>query len=76
MGQPAVQTESLLRQQFLDIYSNYIPADFCAVQTEQPYDMIHITPPMNTPPALGQNKQLADEAGFLKVNKETLQHVK
>jgi hypothetical protein len=31
---------------------------------------------MNTPPVLGGNKDLTDEAGFLTVNKETLQHVK
>jgi hypothetical protein len=31
---------------------------------------------MNTPPVLGQNRELADEAGFLMVNPKTLQHVK
>jgi hypothetical protein len=31
---------------------------------------------MNTPPVLGENRELADEAGFLMVNPKTLQHVK
>ncbi len=31
---------------------------------------------MNMPPVLGQNRELADEAGFLTVNPKTLQHVK
>lgn len=45
-------------------------------KVEVPYDLLHVSPPMNTPPALGQNRDLADEAGFLTVNKQTLQHVK
>jgi hypothetical protein len=49
---------------------------FTFSQVEQPYDMLHVTPPMNTPPVLGQNRELADEAGFLTVNPKTLQHVK
>jgi hypothetical protein len=31
---------------------------------------------MNTPPVLGENRELADEAGFLTVNPKTLQHVR
>jgi hypothetical protein len=31
---------------------------------------------MNTPSVLGENGELADEAGFLTVNPKTLQHVK
>ena len=38
--------------------------------------MIHVTPPMNTPEALFNNKDLADAGGFLNVKKETLQHTK
>jgi len=45
-------------------------------QTTVPYDMIHITPPMGTPPALNSNADLVDAGGFLNVNKETLQHTK
>ena len=40
------------------------------------YDMIHITPPMSTPDCLSKSgdPELVDPAGFLKINKETLQH--
>ncbi len=30
---------------------------------------------IKTPPVLGQNRELADEAGFLTVNPKMLQHV-
>jgi len=45
-------------------------------KVHQHYDMLHVTPPMNTPPVLGENKNLSNEGGFLDVNKETLQHSK
>merc|ERR1712025_604660 len=40
------------------------------------YDMIHITPPMSTPDCLSKSgdPELVDTAGFLKIDKETLQH--
>ena len=38
--------------------------------------MLHVTPPMETPEALKENKQLANEGGFLDVDKHTLRHVK
>jgi len=40
------------------------------------YDMIHVTPPMSTPSVLSGNSSLANSAGFLTVNKETLQHTR
>ena len=42
------------------------------------YDMMHVTPPMETPTCLSQasDPDLVDAAGFLSVNKETLQHNK
>ena len=42
------------------------------------YDMLHVTPPMETPACLSQaaDPDLVDATGFLNVNKETLQHVK
>ena len=42
------------------------------------YDMLHVTPPMETPPCLSgsNNPDLVDAAGYLTVNKETLQHTK
>ncbi|RXG54421.1 Sulfide:quinone oxidoreductase, mitochondrial [Armadillidium vulgare] len=40
-----------------------------------PYDFLHVTPPMSPPDVLKNEKKLVDEAGFLNLNKETLQHV-
>ncbi|KAM4618496.1 sulfide:quinone oxidoreductase, mitochondrial [Polymixia lowei] len=39
------------------------------------YDMLHVTPPMG-PNVVIKGSSLADEAGWLDVNKETLQHMK
>lgn len=36
--------------------------------------MLHISPPMSTPDFLRESKTLVDQAGFLNVNKETMQH--
>lgn len=41
-----------------------------------PYNMLHVTPPMKTPDFLQNSKDLTDAAGFLEVDKYTLQHVK
>lgn len=38
--------------------------------------MLHVTPPMSAPDVLKNSTKIVDEAGFLNVNKETLQHVK
>ncbi|KAK6184652.1 hypothetical protein SNE40_007083 [Patella caerulea] len=38
------------------------------------YDFLHVTPPMSSPDALREST-LVDQAGYLNVNKETLQHV-
>lgn len=69
-----------LRQNLIEVIPDKKMAVFQHMDTgakvEQPYDMIHVTPPMNTPPVLGENKDLADQAGFLNVNPQTLQHVK
>jgi len=40
------------------------------------YDMLHVTPPMSTPACLADNPQLADTAGFLTVDRHTLQHTR
>ena len=40
-----------------------------------PYDMIHVTPPM-APPDFIARSPLADDAGWVDVDKETLQHVR
>ena len=49
---------------------------FIKQQVTVPYDLLHVTPPMSTPDPLATNASLADAAGFLDVNKETLQHNK
>lgn len=38
--------------------------------------MLHVTPPMATPETLSKNKDLTNEAGFVEVNKDTMQHVR
>ena len=38
--------------------------------------MLHVVPPMGAPTALKSCQALADAAGYLAVDKETLQHVK
>jgi len=40
------------------------------------YEMLHVAPPTSPPDSLRQCKELVDEAGFLNVNKLTLQHSK
>ena len=41
----------------------------------QPYDMIHVVPPMSAPDFVKQSP-LANEAGWVDVSRETLQHVR
>ncbi|CAK1547435.1 unnamed protein product [Leptosia nina] len=41
-----------------------------------PYDMLHVTPPMFTPEFLRNSADIVDAAGFLDVDKFTLQHRK
>lgn len=43
-------------------------------ETTLPYDMLHVTPPMKTPAFLSANRELADAAGYLAVDRRTLQH--
>ncbi|XP_028162583.1 sulfide:quinone oxidoreductase, mitochondrial-like [Ostrinia furnacalis] len=40
------------------------------------YDLLHVTPPMMTPEFLRTNTELADSAGYLDVDKFSLQHKK
>ena len=44
-------------------------------ESVQPYDMIHVTPPMG-PPDFIKNSPIAAETGWVDVNKDTLQHNK
>lgn len=41
-----------------------------------PYELLHVTPPMGAPAVLKTSPTLVDNAGFLSVNKDTLQHTK
>jgi sulfide:quinone oxidoreductase len=41
----------------------------------QPYDMLHVVPPMSAPDFI-KKSPLANEAGWVDVSKETLQHVR
>ncbi|CAH2037056.1 unnamed protein product, partial [Iphiclides podalirius] len=41
-----------------------------------PYSLLHVTPPMRTPEFLRQSPNITDEAGYLTVDKYTLQHTK
>ena len=47
------------------------PKELTTVQ----YSMLHVTPPMGPFDILKNNKNLTDEAGFVSVDKHTLQHV-
>lgn len=38
--------------------------------------MLHVVPPMGTPNELAQCKELVNEAGFVDVDKCTMQHVR
>ena len=38
--------------------------------------MLHVTPPMSSPAVLRANKQLTNEAGYVEVDRSTLQHVR
>lgn len=40
------------------------------------YEMLHVAPPMSAPPVLSANKHLVNEAGYLEIDKSTLQHVR
>ncbi|XP_057375994.1 sulfide:quinone oxidoreductase, mitochondrial-like [Daphnia carinata] len=40
------------------------------------YEMLHVTPPMSSPAVLRANKQLTNKAGYVEVDRSTLQHVR
>eukprot|EP00088_Acartia_fossae_P059210 TRINITY_DN7002_c0_g1_i1.p1 TRINITY_DN7002_c0_g1~~TRINITY_DN7002_c0_g1_i1.p1 ORF type:complete len:451 (+),score=110.01 TRINITY_DN7002_c0_g1_i1:32-1354(+) len=69
-----------LRHSLIEVKADSKEAVFQHLDTNEtitrPYDMLHVTPPMSTPDALGTNKQISNEGGFLDVDKNTLQHVK
>lgn len=69
-----------LRHNLIEIKPDTKEAIFENLDTKdlvtEKYDLIHITPPMSTPGVLSSNSSLANPAGFLTVDKQTLQHTK
>ncbi|CAG9761849.1 unnamed protein product [Ceutorhynchus assimilis] len=41
-----------------------------------PFSMLHVVPPMSTTEAISSNKDLTNAAGFVEVDKSTMQHVR
>ncbi|RMG08328.1 MAG: NAD(P)/FAD-dependent oxidoreductase, partial [Acidobacteria bacterium] len=70
---------TLFKHNLVEIRPEKKEAIFINLDTQQelvqPYDMIHVTPPMG-PPDFIKNSPLADSAGWVDVNKSTLQHNK
>lgn len=67
------------RYNLVEIRSDSREAVFQNLDTQealvQSYDMIHVAPPMSAPDFV-KRSQLANEAGWVDVSKETLQHVR
>lgn len=43
---------------------------------EEQYSLLHVVPPMGTPAELATCRALVNEAGFVEVDKSTMQHIK
>nr|XP_032518902.1 uncharacterized protein LOC116771215 [Danaus plexippus plexippus] len=54
----------------------FIHTDDHTKQVTLPYNLLHVTPPMKTPSFLQSSEGLVDAAGYLTVDKYTLQHTK
>lgn len=71
--------ETLFKHNLTEIRPEKKEAVFINLDTNeelvQPYDIIHVTPPMG-PPDFIKNSPLADSAGWVDVDKSTLQHKK
>jgi len=69
-----------LRHSLIEVKADSKEAVFEHLDTKEiitrPYDLLHVTPPMATPTALGENKELSNAGGFLDVNQYTLRHNK
>jgi len=69
-----------LRHSLVEVKADSKEAVFEHLDTQEtisrPYDLLHVTPPMATPTALGENKELSNAGGFLDVNQYTLRHNK
>jgi len=71
--------ETMFKHSLTEIRADKKEAVFQNLDTNdefvQPYDMIHVTPPMSAPDFI-KNSPLPNEAGWVDVDKETLQHTK
>jgi len=71
--------ETMFKHSLTEIRADKKEAVFQNLDTNeefvQPYDMIHVTPPMSAPDFI-KNSQLPNEAGWVDVDKETLRHTK
>lgn len=73
------EIETMFKHSLTEIRADKKEAVFQNLDTNeefvQPYDMIHVTPPMSAPDFI-KNSPLPNEAGWVDVDKETLQHTK
>jgi sulfide:quinone oxidoreductase len=71
--------ETYYKHNLLEIRPGEKEAVFENLDTKEPlvlkYDMIHVTPPMSAPDFI-KRSPLANETGWVDVNKNTLQHVR
>jgi sulfide:quinone oxidoreductase len=71
--------ERLFRHNLVELRPETREARFVHLDTKEEttlrYDMIHVTPPQGPPPVTAQSP-LADAAGWVEVDKHTLQHVR
>lgn len=73
------QIECRFRHELIAVRPESKQADFRNLETQEtvtiPYDLLHVTPPMG-PPAFIANSPIADQAGWVDIDKETLRHVR
>jgi sulfide:quinone oxidoreductase len=71
--------ERRFKENLVELVPEERSARFVGVETKDEtsirYDMIHVTPPQGPPPVTAQSP-LADGAGWVEVDKHTLQHVR
>ncbi|XP_034257013.1 sulfide:quinone oxidoreductase, mitochondrial isoform X2 [Thrips palmi] len=67
--------EDLVKVDHLNKTATFVNMD-SKKQSTLEFSFLHVTPPQGPPSVLAQTKDLADAAGWVNVNKETLQHVK
>lgn len=72
-------TETLFHHNLIAVSGDTKEAIFQQTETGEevaiPYDMIHVTPPMGPPDFIARSL-LADQAGWIDIDKYTLQHVR